>query len=409
MNVLWRNLLSISGKFIRFAQTKQLQMLKKITILLFAFIFAALSNSIAGISLDVKIYTGYIISSFSVTPVMGKYIIYENENKIAEVLKNDIVKFTVNENKIKLSLNNKEIGLFSNISLSGAGYINAFKLKPIAPAVKERTYDDDLRLSVVGDKFLIINHVDVENYVAGVVQSEGGGGLKDNEFYMVQAITCRTYALNNMKKHAKEGYNLCDSVHCQLYYGRCKNSDILAAVYKTVGNVIVDKDDKMIAAAFHSNSGGQTVNSEDIWKISTTYLKSVEDTFSLKMPAAKWERKISKQKWFDYLAKKYNYPIDNPEKLKAVRNFSQEKRMVYLVDSIKLTSIRADFGLKSTFFSIIDLGDTLLFKGKGYGHGVGLSQQGAIRMAQLGFTYKDIIRFYYKDVEIVNYEQLMIK
>jgi stage II sporulation protein D len=384
-------------------------MSKKILLLLFSFLFAALFTVRAGISLDVKIYTGYKISSFTVMPIMGKYIIYDNETKVAEVLKNDIVKFTVNENKVKVSINNKEIGSYLNVSMSGAGYINAFKLKPLVPAVKERTYDDDLRLSVNGDIFLLVNHVDIEHYVAGVVQSEGGGGVKDNEFYLVQTITCRTYALNNMKKHAKEGYNLCDSVHCQLYYGRCKNSDILAAVYKTVGDVIVDKDDKMIAAAFHANSGGQTVNSEDIWKISTTYLKSVEDTFSLKMPSAKWEKKISKQKWFGYLAEKYNYPIDNPEKLKAVRNFSQEKRLVYLVDSIKLTSIRTDFGLRSTFFSIIDLGDTLLFKGRGYGHGVGLSQQGAIRMAQLGFTYKDIIRFYYKDVEIINYEQLMIK
>lgn len=384
-------------------------MSKKILILLISFLFAAFISAEAGISLDVKIFTGYKVSSISVMPVMGKYIIYDSETKVAEALKNDIIKFTINENKVKISINNKEIGSFSNVSMSGAGYINAFKLKPLVPVVKERTYDDDLRLSIIGDYFLIINHVDVEHYVAGVVQSEGGGSIKDNEFYLVQSITCRTYALNNMKKHSKEGFNLCDSVHCQLYYGRCKNSDILAAVYKTVGDVIVDKDDKMIAAAFHTNSGGQTVNSEDIWKISTTYLKSVEDTFSLNMPNAKWEKKIAKQKWLDYLGKKYNYSVTNPEKVKAVVNFTQDKRLIYLTDSIKLTSIRTDFGLRSTFFSIIDMGDSLLFKGKGYGHGVGLSQQGAIRMAQLGYTYKDIIRFYYKDVEIINYEQLIIK
>lgn len=398
-----------SKKIIRFAETKQLLMSKKILILLISFLFAAFISAEAGISLDVKIFTGYKVSSISVMPVMGKYIIYDSETKVAEALKNDIIKFTINENKVKISINNKEIGSFSNVSMSGAGYINAFKLKPLVPVVKERTYDDDLRLSIIGDYFLIINHVDVEHYVAGVVQSEGGGSIKDNEFYLVQSITCRTYALNNMKKHSKEGFNLCDSVHCQLYYGRCKNSDILAAVYKTVGDVIVDKDDKMIAAAFHTNSGGQTVNSEDIWKISTTYLKSVEDTFSLNMPNAKWEKKIAKQKWLDYLGKKYNYSVTNPEKVKAVVNFTQDKRLIYLTDSIKLTSIRTDFGLRSTFFSIIDMGDSLLFKGKGYGHGVGLSQQGAIRMAQLGYTYKDIIRFYYKDVEIINYEQLIIK
>jgi stage II sporulation protein D len=384
-------------------------MSKRILILLLFFAFNAFTIAKAGISLDVKIFTGYKVSSMTVMPVMGKYIIYENETKVAEALKNDIIKFVVADNKVKVLINNKEIGNYANISMSGAGYLNSFKIKPVLPTVKERIYDDDLRLNIVGEYFLIINHVDAEHYVSGVVQSEGGGSVKDNEFYLVQAITCRTYALNNMKKHAKEGFNLCDSVHCQLYYGRCKNSEILAAVYKTLGDVIVDKDDKMIAAAFHTNSGGQTVNSEDIWKISTTYLKSVEDTFSINMPSATWEKKISKQKWLNYLEKKFNYPVTDPQKLKAVLNFTQEKRVIYLTDSIKLSAIRVDLGFRSTFFSIIDMGDSVLFKGKGYGHGVGLSQQGAIRMAQLGYTYKDIIRFYYKDVEIINYEQLIVK
>jgi len=163
----------------------------------------------------------------------------------------------------------------------------------------------------------------------------------------------------------------------------------------------------MIAAAFHTNSGGQTINSEDVWKIPTSYLKSVVDTFSLSMPYAQWEKKLQKKQWLDYLSKKYKYPINNPEKVKKATNFTQNERQVFFTDStIRLSLIRNDLGLKSTFFSVIDQGDTVLFKGKGYGHGVGISQQGAIRMAQLGYTFKDIIQFYYKDVEILNYEQL---
>jgi stage II sporulation protein D len=288
--------------------------------------------------------------------------------------------------------------------------LNSFKVKPGNAELKERIYSDDLRLSVNDGKFLIINHVEIESYVAGVVQSEGGGSVKDNDFYLVQAITCRTYALNNLKKHSKEGFNLCDSVHCQLYQNRCKSYEILAATYKTAGDVIVDKDNRMISAAFHANSGGQTINSENIWSIPTSYLKAVKDTFSLKMPNATWEYKILQTNWLDYLKTRFNYDIADPAKKNYAITFKQDIRQVNFTDSIPLTIIRQDLGLKSTWFSIVDnQGGYLIFKGKGYGHGVGLSQQGAIRMAQLGYSYMDIIKFYYKDVNVINYDELMIK
>jgi stage II sporulation protein D len=74
-----------------------------------------------------------------------------------------------------------------------------------------------------------------------------------------------------------------------------------------------------------------------------------------------------------------------------------------------LSAIRYDLGLKSTWFSVSPAGSNVVLRGKGYGHGVGLSQQGAIRMAQLGYNYLEIIKFYYKDVEVVNYDELNIK
>ena len=171
--------------------------------------------------------------------------------------------------------------------------------------------------------------------------------------------------------------------------------------------MIVDKDNKMISAAFHSNSGGQTINSEDIWNIPTSYLKSVQDTFSLKMPNATWEYKILATNWLEYLSTRFNYKIADPVKKNYALTYKQDTRQVYFADSIPLTIIRNDLGLKSTWFSIVDQqGGYLIFKGKGYGHGVGLSQQGAIRMAQLGYSYLEIIKYYYKDVNVVDYEEL---
>ncbi|HNW91221.1 MAG TPA: SpoIID/LytB domain-containing protein [Bacteroidales bacterium] len=375
------------------------------------FIVSLLVAEIAcgGTFIDIHIFTGYRINTFNFTPLSGKYSVFDADKKICDILRNQTITFKVASDSILVYNANVKTGSFTSLNISGSGLLNNFKIKPGNYNVKERNYDDNLQISVEDGYFVIINQVELENYVAGVVQSEGGGSVKDNDFYLVQAITCRTYALNNIKKHAREGFNLCDSVHCQLYLGRCKTNEILAATFKTAGDVIVDKDNKMISAAFHANSGGQTVNSEDIWKIPTSYLKSVSDTFSLHMMGAAWEEKILQTNWLDYLSTRFNYPVDDPAKKNYALNFKQDKRMVYFSDSIPLSVIRYDLGLKSTWFSISPSGSNVLIKGKGYGHGVGLSQQGAIRMAQLGYNYLDIIKFYYKDVEVVNYDELNIK
>jgi stage II sporulation protein D len=364
----------------------------------------------AGVFVDIRIFTGSKITCLSATPIIGKYTLFNSDKKIIDVLKDETIKLIITGTYgIQVLKNNQEIGVFSTLSLSGAGLINAAQINPVLPDLRPKIYDDDFRITVVNGAFMILNHVEIEHYVAGVVQSEGGGSTKDNEFYIVQAICCRTYALNNVKKHSKEGYNLCDSTHCQFYGGRCQNSDIFMAVYQTMGDVIVDKEGKMISAAFHSNSGGETANSEDVWTIPTSYLKSGADTFSLKMPSAKWEKPMPADDWLNYLATRFNYPINDNAKRSAALNFNQERRQVYFADSIKYTTIRADLGFRSAFFSGRQIGNNMIFYGKGYGHGVGMSQQGAIRMAHLGYSYKEIIKFYYKEVEILNYESLMMK
>ena len=101
----------------------------------------------------------------------------------------------------------------------------------------------------------------------------------------------------------------------------------------------------------------------------------------------------------------YKYPIDNPEAVNAACNFKQEIRHKYLVDwvyQIPLKEIRTDWKLKSTYFSISEKEDVLTFNGKGFGHGVGLSQEGAMKMIDLGYDFLDVLRFYYTDVHLIN-------
>ena len=378
-------------------------------LILLALFLGFMTYSYAGIELDVRIYSGSNITQLSLTPVIGKYVLYDSDKIKAEVFKTEDLHVSIQDDSVMVLKNGIPLGKFGTLTITGAGLINAFKIKPLFPSLKEREFDDDLEISVVNGSLQIINVVDLEHYVAGVVESEGGGSVKENEFYEVQAICCRTYALNNAKKHAKDGFHLCDATHCQQYLGRCHNAEIQQAVYQTAGDVIVDKDQRMISAAFHANSGGETANSEDVWKIAAPYLRSVSDTFSLKMPNATWEKSMPAEEWLKYLSSRFNYNITDPAKKEAVLNFTQEHRKVYLTDSIRLTTIRNDLGLKSAYFTIKHRGEDVVFYGKGYGHGVGLSQQGAIRMAQLGYTYRDIIKYYFKGTDIMSYEMILVR
>ena len=74
--------------------------------------------------------------------------------------------------------------------------------------------------------------------------------------------------------------------------------------------------------------------------------------------------------------------------------------------NILLKDLRSDWKLKSTFFCIDRVGNNIILNGKGNGHGVGLCQEGAIRMAETGYSFRDILNFYYKDVKLINISTL---
>ena len=83
----------------------------------------------------------------------------------------------------------------------------------------------------------------------------------------------------------------------------------------------------------------------------------------------------------------------------------QTERKAFYIDpvlGIPLRDLREEFNLKSTFFSCYPDGDDVLIKGRGFGHGVGLCQEGAMKMARLGFDYTQIARFYFPGVQLVN-------
>jgi stage II sporulation protein D len=373
---------------------------------LLAFVSPAIASSI-----NVRILTTKVISSFIFSPIAGSYDVYGDGKLITTSDASGIFQMSKEGDSILLKTFEKTMGKYAALKFFSRLPNGAFKIKSVIPESNVRTYEDNLTVNLSADKkqFLLINKVDIEKYIGGVVESESGSKTS-LEYYKLQAILCRTYLLSNINRHVLEGYQVCDDVHCQAYLSRTVDADVKTAVNATKGLVVVDNDLNLITAAFHSNCGGQTVASQDVWAVSTSYLKSVKDTFCLNQLHAHWKRDISLEDWKAYLQLKHKYPIDDSLKLNDATSFAQPNgRAIYFTDKdlkIPLKTIRADFQLKSTYFSVDQKGETIIFNGRGYGHGVGLCQEGAMRMADLNYSYKDILNVYYKDVHLVDLSAL---
>lgn len=359
-------------------------------------------------SIQIRIYSHLKTTELHTAIHLGTYQLLGDGVMIADCRPLMDFKIKLKGDSIELSKNNILMGVFKNIRfVSDNG--SELKLKLDIPDRKARIYQDDMSFSVSDGFIKIINDIVLDNYIAGVTEAEAGS-RSSPEFYKAQSILARTFALAHLTKHTQEGFSLCDQVHCQAYYGKPRDQIIFKAMEGTRGKVVVDENLNLIVAAFHSNSGGQTANSEDVWGARTTYLRSVEDTFSIRMPNSKWQRKMLKEDWLSYLKIKHNFPVDKEEEKKAVLNFKQDTRKIFLEcnnSRVPLKNIRLDLQLKSTFFSISELNkDTVLFTGRGYGHGLGMCQEGAMRMVKLGYSYTEVLDFYYQNVQLIDLKKL---
>lgn len=366
--------------------------------------------SFAQTSISVRILTQLKVNSFLFSTDKGNYSVWAEGEKIFDLDESGILKIKIVEDLIELQAVENNLGKFVNVKIIGSGNDNAFRIKSIDPDKNYRFYQDNLSLIFDSENKLLkmINVVEMGKYVAGVVDAETGKG-NCIEFYKAQAILARTYALSIIDKHFAEGFQICDQVHCQVFHGRTKVEGILKAVFETGGIVAVDDNLNLINAVFHSNSGGETINSEDLWGKPTTYLKAVNDTFSLNMPNSKWRRKMATDDWLSYLKIKHNYPIEDSSAIILALNFKQVKRKIFLEYKnikIPLKNIRNDLAMRSTFFNIEKIGDSLLFTGKGYGHGIGMCQEGAMKMTKQGYKYDEVINFYYRNVQLIDECQL---
>lgn len=358
-------------------------------------------------SISIRLFTSYNVSSVNFFYLSGDYEIYGDNIKLFDADKLSFISISLSGDSVFFQMPNYA-RKFLSVRFLPKVASSSYKLKAVNPDYKARTYDDELWVSAQGKTLRLINKVNIEKYVAGVVQWEVGTN-NPQEFNKVKTIVCRTYALGNWRRHEYEGFQLCDEVHCQVFKGKTFNQNIHDAALQTSQYVLVDDSARVVTSAFHSNCGGQTMNSEDVWSKSVSSLRSKTDTFCIRKTNAIWEKKIPKDLWLDYVGNKYGYPVRDSVFAKKILSYNQPSRQVYLLNDnyfIPLKFIREDMKLKSTFFTIKEEGDNVVFCGKGFGHGVGLCQEGAMRMAEKGYSYTKIINYYYTNIHFIRFSQL---
>ena len=371
-------------------------------------IMICLSFQVNAQELKVGIMRAYKMTTVRISYNEGNYTVYGDTTEITTTWKDQSIYLRRSGEKIKVEKSGKLLGAFDTVYFEAQQIDNSFKIQSISPSSKKvKSYQDNL-MALPDNKGTIttINQVNIDNYLAGVIESEGGGG-KHKEYYKVQAILSRTYALDHIKKHRREGFSVCDRVHCQAYHSMLKHTPVIRkAVEETRGIIMLDKNLNLADGYFFANCGGQTSESDFVWNQPVSYCRSIVDTFCIRSWQATWTKKIAKSEWKAYLINHFGFPINDSVFGDYLYTYSQPNRRAFYLHpklGIPLRDIRVKFRLKSTWFSCHPEGNYVILEGKGFGHGVGLCQEGAMSMAKHGYTYEQILKFYFTDIELYNY------
>ncbi len=447
-----------------------------------------------GISADGNFISDAVIegTQLNVKPLNGGYIIsgvFNDFVSASQYLKNSN---KVNSVPVFLGLNKWSIADLSGGGNVGANAViiydgsNPIMISDCEYMLQIKGYDDTIinskkyrgviELYKSANSITAVNVIDIEEYLYGVVASEMPFSWHI-EALKAQATAARSYAVSMIEKHKEKGYDVCDTVDCQVYKGiEGEEETVKTAVNETKGKLIY-YDNQVINAVFFSSSGGSTAAAEDVWGTRFEYLKPVKEINENE--AKEWTRTFTYLEISQILSRN-NINIGNIENIfisetdkysrvnaltikgtegekilknEEVRTFfsstiggsldsrnfviggvssvSQSNTLnalsenasefvkladVYVADvnnkpqniSNKSIYVLGQEGQKEYNVNNISVtvdkvipNNTLVISGKGWGHGVGMSQFGAKGMAEAGHSYIEILKYYYTNVEVM--------
>ncbi len=253
----------------------------------------------------------------------------------------------------------------------------------------------------------VINVLDVEAYLYGVVPKEMSPQWP-LEALKAQAIAARTYVLYQKGKNKDRDYDVIATTASQVYGGAGSESAMSNQAVDETRGVVLLYEGQLALTYFHANSGGMTEEARRVWSADVPYLKMVRDDYSAKAPGCSWKLSLNvdniraalNMKGLDVGRIERLMPVDiSPSgRVTKIKIFHGGKESVLTGNDFRLKTDPTQ--VKSTLFTMTNEGDEIHFKGKGSGHGVGMSQWGAYIMAREGFSYGDILKHYYYGVEL---------
>ncbi|QQS37648.1 MAG: SpoIID/LytB domain-containing protein [Ignavibacteriales bacterium] len=346
----------------------------------------------------------------------------DSKNKIAVVKKGNVILFTKDDDQIKLKINGQS---FEN---------DYFEIQPEDSTelinFNSKNYRGKLRFLNSDDGIKIINVINIEDYLKGVLPSEMPLGKGDINLEALKAfsICARSYTLLKLEK-ASNVFDLYVDVRDQVYGGADTEKQLSnRAVEETRGTVLF-YDNKLATTFYHSTCGGKTENSVNVFtKGELPYLSGVGDgepSYCSISPRFKWKEVISRSE----LIKRFknasvisgeNFELENIEiksrfesgrvselSITLVENEEDQKTISLYGNNIRSVIRTADNKsiLFSNWFDVSIDGNDVVFSGRGYGHGVGMCQYGAINMSHQGKDFREIINHYFPGTVIEKYEE----
>lgn len=273
------------------------------------------------------------------------------------------------------------------LSYNGRVYRGAIWFKPVAIAGGEVS-------------FQAINLVDLEDYLLSVVPSEMPTTWH-LEAVKAQSIAARSYAVANFWKNEKENYDLKDTTDDQVYLGvESETSSGNRACDETSG-IVLKHNQKVISAFFHSTSGGATEAGENVWGKEIPYVQPVVD-YDDNSPHFSWQRRFTIDQAEKAFGLKQGTLLSIHPFWKVASNRVRQAAVVS-VDNTTLVSgerLRQVFKLPSSIFNVSFEDGSYIFAGRGFGHGLGMSQYGARTLAESGYNAAQILSYYYRDVSV---------
>lgn len=261
--------------------------------------------------------------------------------------------------------------------------------------INEQWYRGRVWVAATAGKVTVVNSLDLEAYLYGVLGGEMPSSWPQ-EALKAQAVAARSYALYQRQRHRSEAYDVDSTTAHQVYKGLAAEvPSTLAAVNATQGQVLTYSG-QVIEAVFHASSGGQTENVEDVWQRPVPYLRSVAD-FDQQAPMFHWSQTFSISQFGQRIPGLGQLlGVVNQRRTPQGRVMAMELRGSQASRTLTGTELRQALGLRSNLFTLTLQGNQVRVEGRGYGHGLGLSQWGARGLALQGYNYQQILAHYYQ-------------